>query len=281
MDLRRLQFLVRVIETGSITRAAATLRIAQPALSQHIQALERSAGAKLLIRSKDGVTATDAGMAAYRNAKLLARQLERARTEVRTLAAVPAGRVTVGMAPHSHARRLIQPLLQAAAKRYPRNPLAHQRELRGRAGRRPAHGPDGHGPTLRDRAAAGVPVAADFDRRSLPCGAQAPARPRFGRADGHASHAAAQCSARNPATGGSGLQPPPRGPADRGGDRVVRNARGRGGRRAGRNRSPARRGSRACRRTWTGHAPVRRTGDRHHPVAFDGGQHCGFRGCAG
>ena len=119
MDLRRLQFLVRVIETGSITRAAAALRIAQPALSQHIQALERSAGAKLLIRGKDGVTATDAGMVAYRNAKLLARQLERARAEVRTLAAVPAGRVTVGMAPHSHARHLIQPLLQSAATRYP------------------------------------------------------------------------------------------------------------------------------------------------------------------
>ena len=119
MDLRRLQFLVRVIETGSITRAAAVLRIAQPALSQHIQALEHSAGAKLLIRSKDGVTATDAGMVAYRNAKLLARQLERARTEIRTRAAVPAGRVTVGMAPHSHARRLIQPLLQSAARQYP------------------------------------------------------------------------------------------------------------------------------------------------------------------
>jgi LysR family nitrogen assimilation transcriptional regulator len=119
MDLRRLEFLVRIIETGSITRAAAVLRIAQPALSQHIQVLERSAGAKLLIRNKDGVTATEAGMIAYRNAKLLARQLDRARMEVRTLTAAPAGRVTVGMAPHSHARSLIQPLLQTASARYP------------------------------------------------------------------------------------------------------------------------------------------------------------------
>lgn len=119
MDLRRLQFLVRVIDTGSITRAAAALRIAQPALSQHIQALERSAGAQLLVRHKDGVTPTEAGMIAYRNAKQLARQIERARVEVRTLAAVPAGRVTVGMAPHSHARRLIQPLLRSTARQYP------------------------------------------------------------------------------------------------------------------------------------------------------------------
>ncbi len=119
MDLRRLQFLVRVIDTGSIPRAAAVLRIAQPALSQHIRELERSAGAKLLTRNNDGVTPTEAGMVAYRNAKLLARQLDRARTEVRTLAAVPAGRVTVGMAPHSHARQLIQPLLRQVAARYP------------------------------------------------------------------------------------------------------------------------------------------------------------------
>lgn len=119
MDLRRLQFLVRVIETGSITRAAAALHIAQPALSQHMRTLEHSAGARLLVRSKDGVTPTAAGMVLYRNAKLLARQLERLRTEVRTLATVPAGRVTVGLAPHSHARRLIQPLLQSAAQQYP------------------------------------------------------------------------------------------------------------------------------------------------------------------
>jgi LysR family nitrogen assimilation transcriptional regulator len=120
VDLRRLQFLVRVIDTGSITRAAASLRIAQPALSQHMQVLERSAGAKLLIRSKDGVIPTEAGKVAYRNAKLLTRQLEHARVEVQSLANAPAGRVTVGMAPHSHARRLILPLLETAAAQYPK-----------------------------------------------------------------------------------------------------------------------------------------------------------------
>ncbi len=119
MDVRRLQFLVRVIDTGSITRGAAALGIAQPALSQHMQALERSFGAKLLVRSRDGVVPTEAGMVAYRNAKLLARHLDRTRAEMRSLAAAPGGRVTVGMAPHSHARRLIQPLIQAAASRYP------------------------------------------------------------------------------------------------------------------------------------------------------------------
>lgn len=119
MDLKRLQFLVRVIDIGSFTRAAVALRIAQPALSQHIQALERSVGARLLHRGKDGVTPTEAGLVAYRNAKLLARQLDRARLEVRSLAATPSGRVTVGLAPHGHGRTLIQPLLRAVSERYP------------------------------------------------------------------------------------------------------------------------------------------------------------------
>jgi LysR family nitrogen assimilation transcriptional regulator len=119
MDLRRLQFLVRIIDMGSITRAADALGIAQPALSQHVQALERSFGAALLVRGQHGVTPTEAGRVAYRNAKLLGRQMERARAEVKVLAGAPAGRVTVGVAPHSHARFLVQPLLAATRARYP------------------------------------------------------------------------------------------------------------------------------------------------------------------
>lgn len=119
MDLKRLQFLIRIIDMGSITRAADALGIAQPALSQHVQALERSFGAPLLVRGQHGVTPTAAGEVAYRNAKLLARQMERARAEVKVLAGAPAGRVTVGVAPHSHARLLVQPLLAAVRARYP------------------------------------------------------------------------------------------------------------------------------------------------------------------
>jgi LysR family nitrogen assimilation transcriptional regulator len=119
MDLRRLAFLVRIIDLGSITRAADALGIAQPALSQHVQALERSFGAKLLQRSARGVKPTPAGDLVYRNAKAMERQLQRIQAEVRVLAEAPAGRVTLGVAPHSRARRLIQPLLRAAAARYP------------------------------------------------------------------------------------------------------------------------------------------------------------------
>lgn len=119
MDLRRLAFLVRVIDAGSITRAAEALRIAQPALSQHLLLLERHYGTPLLLRSKRGVTPTQAGQVVYRHAKMLERQMDQSRAEVRAVSGEPAGRVTVGVAPHSQARALIQPLLRAVRERYP------------------------------------------------------------------------------------------------------------------------------------------------------------------
>jgi LysR family nitrogen assimilation transcriptional regulator len=119
MDLRRLAFLVRVIDAGSITRAAESLRIAQPALSQHLLLLERHYGAPLLLRSKHGVTPTPAGHVVYRHARMLERQLDEARAEVRAVSGAPAGRVTIGIAPHSPARALIQPLLHAVREQYP------------------------------------------------------------------------------------------------------------------------------------------------------------------
>jgi LysR family transcriptional regulator, nitrogen assimilation regulatory protein len=119
MDLRRLAFLVRVIDAGSITRAAESLRIAQPALSQHLLWLERHYGTPLLLRGKHGVTPTPAGHVVYRHARMLERQLDEARAEVRVVSGAPAGRVTIGIAPHSPARALIQPLLHAVREQYP------------------------------------------------------------------------------------------------------------------------------------------------------------------
>jgi LysR family nitrogen assimilation transcriptional regulator len=127
MDLRRLAFLVRAIDAGSITRAAESLHIAQPALSQHLLVLERLYGTPLLSRSKRGVTPTEAGRIVYRHARLLERQMELSRAEVRAAAGAPAGRVTVGIAPHSPARTLVLPLLQAVRERYP-DVLVHVNE---------------------------------------------------------------------------------------------------------------------------------------------------------
>ena len=50
MELRQLRYLVRVIELGSISRAALDLELVQSALSQQISRLERELSTRLLQR---------------------------------------------------------------------------------------------------------------------------------------------------------------------------------------------------------------------------------------
>jgi DNA-binding transcriptional LysR family regulator len=61
LDLHLLKTLVVVAEQGSFTRAASRLGVSQPALSQQMRRLETDVGARLLIRSGQGVTLTPAG----------------------------------------------------------------------------------------------------------------------------------------------------------------------------------------------------------------------------
>ena len=107
------------MDIGSLTRAAAILHIAQPALSQQIAALETHFGRQLLVRSKRGVVPTQAGRALYRHAQLMMRQLEQAEVDVENSDVVVAGRVSVGLAPLSTPGVLSLPLLQTVRERYP------------------------------------------------------------------------------------------------------------------------------------------------------------------
>lgn len=119
MDTRRLHSFVKIVDIGSLTRAAAILHIAQPALSQQVAALETQFGAQLLVRSKRGVVPTEAGRALYRHAQLMLRQLEQAKTDIQSSGTQIAGRVSVGLAPLSTAAVLALPLLRTVRTQYP------------------------------------------------------------------------------------------------------------------------------------------------------------------
>lgn len=120
MDTRRLYSFVRVVDAGSITRAADLLHIAQPALSQQMTALESLFGQQLLSRSKQGVEPTEAGRVLYRHARVILRQLEQAQADVEIVGRELAGGVSVGLAPYSTVNALALPLLSAVRARYPR-----------------------------------------------------------------------------------------------------------------------------------------------------------------
>jgi len=76
VDFKKLSSFVKIIDTGSMSRAANTLRIAQPALSQQVAALEAHFKQKLLLRSNHGVAPTEAGFTLYRHAQAMLKQLE-------------------------------------------------------------------------------------------------------------------------------------------------------------------------------------------------------------
>jgi LysR family transcriptional regulator, nitrogen assimilation regulatory protein len=119
LDTRRLQFFAKIVDTGSLTRAADILHIAQPALSQQIAALEAHFKQKLLIRSKQGVTPTEAGRALYRHAQIILRQMEQAQSDVARSAADLSGAVSVGLAPYSTASTLSVSLLRSVRAKFP------------------------------------------------------------------------------------------------------------------------------------------------------------------
>lgn len=119
MDTRRLFSFVRIVDAGSITRAADILHVAQPALSQQMTALESQFGQQLLIRSKQGVEPTDAGRTLYRHAQIILRQVASAQAEVSVVGRELAGGVSVGLAPYSTVNAIALPLLTAVRARYP------------------------------------------------------------------------------------------------------------------------------------------------------------------
>lgn len=71
-----LQLFIRVVETGSFSKASADLGITQPTATKHVAALEARLGARLFHRSTRGVTPTEVGAAYYDKCKVIARELE-------------------------------------------------------------------------------------------------------------------------------------------------------------------------------------------------------------
>lgn len=69
MNLQYYYNYVTIVEEGSLTAAARKLRIAQPALSNQIKAMEQKYGTRLFFRGARKLELTDAGMILYQKAK--------------------------------------------------------------------------------------------------------------------------------------------------------------------------------------------------------------------
>jgi len=123
MDLRQLEYFVRVAELGSFTRAAAALDVAQPALSRQVRLLEVELRQSLLTRNGRGALPTEAGNLLLAHGRGILHQVARAREELGRVRGALAGRVAVGMPP-SVARVLTVPLIREFRERLPEASLS-------------------------------------------------------------------------------------------------------------------------------------------------------------
>ena len=118
MDLKQLEYFVRVAELGSFTRASIALDIAQPALSRQVRLLEVELRQNLLVRNGRGATPTEAGKLLLEHARGILHQVDRAREELGRVRGSLAGRVAIGLPP-SLARVLTVPLTRAFRQQMP------------------------------------------------------------------------------------------------------------------------------------------------------------------
>ena len=119
MDIRRLHAFAKIVDIGSITRAASILHVAQPALSQQIASLETHFGKPLLVRSKRGVVPTEAGKLLYRHCQMILKQFDQAELEIAASDESLSGLVTVGLAPLSLGSLVATQLIRTIREEHP------------------------------------------------------------------------------------------------------------------------------------------------------------------
>lgn len=118
MNLRHLEHLLAIADTGSFSRAAGRLFITQSALSRSIQGLESELGGPVLDRLGKRNTLTPLGLEVVARARPILRDLEALRDSARLLQQGDLGRISVGLG-SVPAALLTVPLLTTVARDYP------------------------------------------------------------------------------------------------------------------------------------------------------------------
>ncbi|WP_157555334.1 LysR family transcriptional regulator [Nocardia crassostreae] len=113
VDLRLVRYFTVVAEHRHFGRAAAALHIAQPSLSRQIRSLEQQLGARLLERTPQGSTLTEAGTVFLPRAQALLRSAAEAAATTR--AAARPGRIAVGYTTNL----IVTPAVRDLRRRHP------------------------------------------------------------------------------------------------------------------------------------------------------------------
>jgi len=113
-----LQLFVRIVETGSFSKASADLGVTQPTATKHVAAVEARLGARLLNRNTRGVSATEIGALYYEKCKAIQRQLEEADSLASLQQSSVSGQLRVSTSV-SFGRRVLTPLVLEFMRQHP------------------------------------------------------------------------------------------------------------------------------------------------------------------
>lgn len=113
-----MQAFSRVVETGSFTKAAATLHMSKTSVTQLVQQLEARLRVRLLNRTTRKVNVTADGAAYYERVLRVLTDVDDAETSLSSASASPRGRLRVDV-PSPLARMILIPALPAFHAQYP------------------------------------------------------------------------------------------------------------------------------------------------------------------
>ncbi|PLK50591.1 LysR family transcriptional regulator [Uliginosibacterium sp. TH139] len=113
------QTFIRIVEAGSLSAAAAQMNTSQPTISRRLQALERSLGLSLILRSTHALRLTEAGARYYTRARELALAWSEFESDLRGAVDEPQGLLRV-VVPHAFGQNHLIGPMAAFLARHPR-----------------------------------------------------------------------------------------------------------------------------------------------------------------
>lgn len=96
MDIRVLRYFLAVAHEENITRAAASLHIAQPSLSKQLMELEKELGKTLLVRGKRKITLTEDGVLLRKRAEEITALMDKTKQELSADTSQLSGKISIG-----------------------------------------------------------------------------------------------------------------------------------------------------------------------------------------
>lgn len=116
--LQAMEMFVRVVETGSFSKAAREFATTQPTVTKQVAATEARLKVRLLNRNTRGVSLTEAGALYYEKCKVIVREAEEADNVVRMRQTQAQGLLRVGSSV-AFGRRVIVPLALDFMREHP------------------------------------------------------------------------------------------------------------------------------------------------------------------